>query len=107
MSDIRGEYLICHELINKKILNGILYIMAIDKLNYTSKDTITKKANLIDQRKSQIDVLNSMERERRDSKEFSFPDDYPFRRKRASIDHGSDDDDVVPFEVEIENFKFY
>lgn len=84
--------------------------MTPDKLSYTSKDSIMKKSNLIDQRKSQIDVLNSMERERRDSKEFLFPDDNLFRRKRASIDHGpmngSDDDDIVPFEVEIENFKF-
>lgn len=49
-----------------------------------------------------------MERERRGSKEFLFPDDNLFRRKRASIDLGpieSDDDEIAPFEVEIENFN--
>lgn len=59
----------------------------------------------IEQRKSQINFFNFMEKERRDSKEFSFPDDNLLHRRRQSNDvHSatqSEDDESVSFEVSV------
>ena len=56
-----------------------------------------------EQRKSQINMLNFMEKERRDSKEFHFPDDNLLHKRRPSAgDHSatqSEDDESVGFEV--------
>lgn len=64
----------------------------------------------IEQRKSQINLLQSIEHERRNSKEFRFPDDNVLHRRRQSYaqttDHSatqSEDDDSPVFEV---NWKF-
>lgn len=65
-----------------------------------------------EQRKSQINMLNSLERERRDSKEFLFADENLLHRRRpsASADHSatqSEDDESVAFEVKITLRNFY
>lgn len=57
-----------------------------------------------EQRKNQINMLNHIEKERRDSKEFQFPDESFLHRRRPSgvdINSGtqSEDDDSVAFEV--------
>lgn len=61
------------------------------------------KIPTMETRKSQINLLNFMERDRRDSQEFQFPDDTSLHRRKASIDpHSatqSEDDDIVSFEV--------
>lgn len=58
----------------------------------------------MEQRKSQINLLNFMEKERRDSKEFLFPDENLLQRRRpsAAADNSatqSEDDESVSFEV--------
>lgn len=59
----------------------------------------------IEQRKSQINLLQAMEQERRNSKEFRFPDDNLLHRRRPSAarsEHSatqSEDDDGPFFEV--------
>ena len=63
----------------------------------------------IEQRKSQINLLQSIEQERQSTKEFRFPDDNLLHRRRQSAhttDHSatqSEDDDSSAFEV---NWKF-
>lgn len=56
-----------------------------------------------DQRKSQISLLNFMDKDRRDSKEFLFPDEKQLHRRRKSApdnsDSQSEDDDNGGFEV--------
>lgn len=60
------------------------------------------------QRKSQINMLNFMEKERRDSKEFHFPDDNLLNKRRPSAgDHSatqSEDEESVGFEVRVGAF---
>lgn len=59
----------------------------------------------MEQRKSQINLLQTMEQERRNSKEFQFPGDNLLHRRRPSApmtDHSatqSEDDDSSAFEV--------
>lgn len=59
----------------------------------------------MEQRKSQINLLNFIEKDRRDSKEFLFPDDSLLQKRRPSAppaDHSatqSEDDESVGFEV--------
>lgn len=56
----------------------------------------------MEQRKSQINLLHFMEKDRRDSKEFVFPDENLLHRTRPSADHSatqSEDDDAPEFEV--------
>lgn len=58
----------------------------------------------MEQRKSQINLLNFMEKERRDSKEFLFSDENLLHRRRQSADHSatqSEDDDSGSFEVKM------
>lgn len=57
-----------------------------------------------DHRKSQMNFFNFMEKERRDSKEFSFSDENLLHRRRPSasdVHSGtqSEEDEIVPFEV--------
>lgn len=57
-----------------------------------------------DQRKNQINMLNYLEKERRDSKEFQLPDENFLHRRRPSgieINSGtqSEDEESVAFEV--------
>lgn len=64
----------------------------------------------MEQRKSQINMLHFMERERRDSKEFQFADENLLHRRRpsATADHSatqSEDDESVGFEVKIRLVK--
>lgn len=60
----------------------------------------------MEQRKSQINMLNFMEKEKNDSKEFLFPDENLLKKRRPSaqsVDHSatqSEDDDSSGFEVE-------
>jgi hypothetical protein len=57
----------------------------------------------MEQRKSQINLLNYMEKDRRDSQEFTFPDSNLLHRRRQSADYNSatqsEDDESVSFEV--------
>lgn len=57
----------------------------------------------MEQRKSQIDMLNFIDKERRDSKEFLFPDENLLHhRRRPSADHSatqSEDDESGNYEV--------
>ena len=58
------------------------------------------------QRKSQIDMFNFISKERRDSKEFLFPDENSLHRRRTSYNDinsasQSEDDDSGSFEVRI------
>jgi hypothetical protein len=59
----------------------------------------------MEQRKSQINLLQAMEQERKESKEFLFPDDNLLHRRRPSApmtDYSatqSEDDDSYTFEV--------
>jgi hypothetical protein len=59
----------------------------------------------MEQRKSQIDMLHFMEKERRGSKDFLFAEENALHRRRPSAaDHSatqSEDDDSVGFEVKI------
>lgn len=55
-------------------------------------------------RRSQLNMLHFMEKERRDSKEFTFPEENALHRRRPSaqpVDSAtqSEDDDVPSFEV--------
>lgn len=57
-------------------------------------------------RRSQLNMLHFMEKERRDSKEFLFPEESAAlhrRRQSGAVDSAtqSEDDDVVSFEVRI------
>lgn len=59
----------------------------------------------MEQRKSQINLLQAMEQEQRDSKEFLFPDDNLLHRRRPSAPMAeysatqSEDDESFTFEV--------
>ena len=55
----------------------------------------------IEQRKSQINLLNFMEKDRRDSKEFLFPDENLFRRRKSADQSAtqSEDEEFSLFEV--------
>jgi hypothetical protein len=59
------------------------------------------------QRNSQINFLNNIEKDRRDSQEFVFPDANSLHRRRQSADYNSatqsEDDDGVLFEVSTRN----
>lgn len=60
----------------------------------------------MEQRKSQIDLLNFIER--RDSKEFLFPDENLLHRRRASADYDapqSEDDDRKQYEVRVNHWS--
>jgi hypothetical protein len=62
------------------------------------------KTPSMEHRKSQINMLNSMEKERRDSREFQFPDDSFLHRRRPSAPMAdsatqSEDDESVEYEV--------
>lgn len=68
-----------------------------------------------EQRKNQINMLNYMEKERRDSKEFQFPDEsFLHRRRPSGVDINSatqsEDDESVVFEVKdnliCKNYEF-
>jgi hypothetical protein len=57
-------------------------------------------------RKSQLDVLNNLEREKSSSKEFLFVEDNGLRKRRGSAEYQSEDqleeDENFPFEVLID-----
>lgn len=59
----------------------------------------------MEQRKSQINLLNGMEQDRRSSLEFIFPDGNLLHKRRQSADYNSatqsEDDESVPFEVSL------
>ena len=66
----------------------------------------------MEQRKSQVNFFNFMEKERRDSKEFVFHHDNMLHRRRPSAADvhsgtGSEEDEIVLFEVNVYLLSVY
>ena len=83
---------------------------------HTIKDINPNLINLIptiDQRRSQIELLNKMDKERNSSREFLFPEENSLRRRKSSIEFPavqSDEEDEtfeVICEIKFHIFNFY
>lgn len=87
----------------------LTYVGKIVRQTTTMLNSKSMMIPSIEQRKSQINLLQSIEQERQSTKEFRFPDDNLLHRRRQSAyttDYSatqSEDDDSSAFEV---NWKF-